>query len=359
MLQKSAVRILLLIITLFSIGVVLLQRWPLNDHYVFSFLYLLIPFFWLYNILLILIFLKKRDRFILIPLAFIVVSIPQIKETFALNLSQANSENAFKIVSYNAGAFNYKRFHSIMDTVSSKKSIKWLAKNIQSDILCVQEFYNDDAIDAEQALEQIEDNPNYEYFYTNPIKIGKHNGYFGLITFSKFPIVNAGPLIFGDEGLNRGVYTDLKIADDTIRVINVHLKSMSIRIDSSTSITSPTTILANATAIKDKLKIGFENRSKEIDSILHFVSHSPYKVILCGDFNETPYSYVYRKLKSKLNNAFEEAGFGFGFTYNKFPYFIRIDNHFHDPKIKALHFSVHDNNRNSDHMPIEAHYTIH
>ncbi len=359
MFSSRVSKILLSVLAILSISIVVIQQNPPGSHYIFSFLYLTIPFTWLFNLIAILIYYRQRSRLILIPLLFIVISLPQLKETFAINLKSDFSEDSvLKVVSYNVGAFNYLRFYSIMDTLASKESIDWLASNIDADIICLQEFYNDDGNIAEQSLERLEDN-DIHYFYTNPIKIGKHNGYFGLITFSRYPIVDAGPLIFGDTGLNRGVYTDVRINDDTLRIINIHLKSMTIRIDSSATLKDPTSILANALKIKDKLKMGFNNRNREIEIIADFIDESPYKVIICGDFNETPYSYVYRHLKKRLRNAFEDAGNGFGFTYNRFPYFIRIDNHFYDPALKAVYFTVHDNNNHSDHLPVEAHYTFH
>ncbi len=356
MFSGKVFKVLLSILSVLSIIIVVIQQNPPDSHYIFSFLYLAIPFTWLFNIVALIIYRRLRSRLILVPVLFMVVSLPQLQETFAINLKPGTPQDSvLKVVSYNVGAFNYLRFYSIMDTVASKESIDWLASNINADIICLQEFYNDDGNMAEQALERLDSN-DIEYFYTNPIKIGNHNGYFGLITFSRYPIIDAGPLIFGDTGLNRGVYTDIKINDDTLRVINIHLKSMTIRIDSGATLKDPTSILANALKIKNKLKMGFDNRNREIEIIADFIDNSPYKVIICGDFNETPYSYVYRHLRKRLRNAFEDAGNGFGFTYNRFPYFIRIDNHFYDPSLEAVYFTVHDNNKHSDHLPVEAHY---
>lgn len=358
MFSKKIFKILLGVLSILSIAVLLIQQNPPSNHYILSFLYLSIPFTWVFNSIAIVVYGSMRSRLVLIPILFMVISLPQARETFAINLNKLSpQDSALKVVSYNVGAFNYLRFHSIMDTVASKESIDWLANNIQADIICLQEFYNDDAGSAEQSLEKL-DSTGVDYFYTNPIKIGNHNGYFGLITFSRYPIINGGALIFGDTGLNRGVFTDIKVNDDTLRVINIHMKSMTIRIDSSTSLSEPTTILANALKIKDKLKMGFDNRNQEIEVIADFIDNSPYKVILCGDFNETPYSYVYRHLRNRLHNAFEEAGNGFGFTYNRFPYFIRIDNQFYDKKLKAVYFTVHDNENHSDHLPVEVHYKL-
>ena len=62
------------------------------------------------------------------------------------------------------------------------------------------------------------------------------------------------------------------------------------------------------------------------------IERSPYPVILCGDFNEVPYGYAYGRVRKQLRNAFENSGTGFGFTYNKAPRYIRIDNQFYSNK---------------------------
>jgi len=48
-------------------------------------------------------------------------------------------------------------------------------------------------------------------------------------------------------------------------------------------------------------------------------------VVVMGDFNDTPQSYAYRKIKRSLHDAFRRAGNGFGNTYaGELPSF-RID----------------------------------
>ncbi|WP_392347230.1 hypothetical protein [uncultured Polaribacter sp.] len=48
------------------------------------------------------------------------------------------------------------------------------------------------------------------------------------------------------------------------------------------------------------------------------------KKIVCGDFNNTSYSWMYTKISTNKKDAFIEAGKGFGQTYNYwFP--MRID----------------------------------
>ena len=66
--------------------------------------------------------------------------------------------------------------------------------------------------------------------------------------------------------------------------------------------------------ISDKLNRAFSLRSKQAEAIAQHIENSPYPVIVCGDFNDTPVSYTYRMMKTGLKDAFRQSGFGFGGT---------------------------------------------
>jgi endonuclease/exonuclease/phosphatase family metal-dependent hydrolase len=77
-------------------------------------------------------------------------------------------------------------------------------------------------------------------------------------------------------------------------------------------------------------------------------------MIICGDMNNSAFSYVYSSIKGNLNDTFEEAGNGFGQTYNFKYYPARIDYIFSDKKMKVKSFKNFPNFNNSDHYPIIA-----
>jgi len=99
--------------------------------------------------------------------------------------------------------------------------------------------------------------------------------------------------------------------------------------------------------------------NKQSNKLMTFIMNSPYKIMVCGDFNEVPYSYVYNQISSILNNAFEIAGKGFGFSYNgNILSFLRIDNQFFDSRIKILNFETVYSCKASKHFPILGDYLI-
>ena len=83
------------------------------------------------------------------------------------------------------------------------------------------------------------------------------------------------------------------------------------------------------------------------------IQKSPYPVIVCGDFNDTPVSYAYRQVRGNLKDAFVESGWGISNTYNGVLPSIRIDYILFDQKIKAVNYNR-DKVIFSDHFPVHC-----
>ena len=107
-----------------------------------------------------------------------------------------------------------------------------------------------------------------------------------------------------------------------------------------------------------RLSRTFKAQQSQAELVANHVVKSPHKVLLCGDFNNTVYSYVYRILKGDLLDAFDASGNGFGRTFN-FRYFpVRIDFILADERFNVesfQNFSV----PYSDHFPILSEFSLH
>jgi endonuclease/exonuclease/phosphatase family metal-dependent hydrolase len=78
-------------------------------------------------------------------------------------------------------------------------------------------------------------------------------------------------------------------------------------------------------SIGSRLKSAFVMRADQATMIANYIRESPHPVIAMGDFNDTPNSFAYRKIKKGLEDSFRMAGKGFGNTYaGELPSF-RID----------------------------------
>jgi exonuclease III len=183
----------------------------------------------------------------------------------------------------------------------------------------------------------------------------------GLVIFSVYPIINRDGKTFGRSNSNGYLMADIACKKDTIRVINIQLQSMGIRVNKVVNGVKGEDFeeaKKEGKGIISSLKRGFEQHSEEIEQIERLINDSPYPVILCGDFNETPYGNAYGSIRDRLKNAFEEAGNGFGFTLNRSPRIVRIDNQFCSESIKVLDFKTLSDVKLSDHYPILGRYEI-
>lgn len=307
---------------------------------------LLIPLFLLLNLLLCVLFLFGRTKLIIYPILALIVGWKFYAVTFQWNERYKQSESdGITLLSFNTMYFNLNWDNSTGEKVIN--SIEWARSNT-ADIKCFQEFQQDYTTASRNTLKIISQEGKYHYSFHSFGKSRKKAQ--GLAIFSRFPIVNEG-VAFDNRNHNGAIFVDLKINKDTIRVYNTHLESMSIAAD---KLSDPTGIKKNYRQTIKKLKSGIVMRAEQVKLLKEHIENSPYPVILAGDFNDIPYSFTYFSLRSILKNAFEEAGRGFGFTYNKVLFFLRIDHIFHDEVFEVFNFKTHREVDYSDHYPIST-----
>jgi len=284
---------------------------------------------------------------------------PFLRITFQWNNVSQTKVETFSVMTYNIASFHPNRYSSKLgDQQNSQFIFDWFRTVETPEIFCVQEFFHGYENDAELTLDSLRNIGNYGYYYLNPYFRDVYNGFFGVVTFSKFKAIKSGELIYGKSVMNKGVYHDFKIGSDTVRIVNVHLSSMSIRIEQKNDNSTVKQYYNSAKLAVEKLKKGYDDHFEETRVILEFVLNSPYPVILCGDFNSLPYAYPYQIFSKYFNDAFVSKGKGMGITYHYHPFYARIDQIFYDKKLKIHEFKVHKENPWSDHYPISARFEI-
>ena len=181
----------------------------------------------------------------------------------------------------------------------------------------------------------------------------------GVICFSKYRIIDSDS-IGGLCGTGKGIRADLKIGEDTVRLYNVHLQTTSIKsadrdyINNRQFLKSGDTIRVSKFAdMAQRLLKNSTMRAHQVDALRHEIVHSPYPVIICGDFNDVPLSYTYRTIASGLNDTFSEQGNGYAHTFREFFKLLRIDYILISKQFRTLSYEVLPFEL-SDHLPVEA-----
>ncbi len=178
----------------------------------------------------------------------------------------------------------------------------------------------------------------------------------GTAILSQYPVLRGGPLPFEEED-NTSMWADLQVGARVVRVYNVHLQSNRVtydtqRIVKEAPIDSKDTWKGVGRVLR---KVGGATavRAHQAEILRDLIAASPYPVILCGDFNDTPTSYVYGQLSKGLKDSFRDRGFGVGTTFAGAIPFLRIDYILCDPVFKVYRCRVPRNDL-SDHYPVIA-----
>lgn len=302
-------------------------------------------------------YLFSRSWKFLLSLVILVISYPLLQRTFKFSQNVAShSEKAFSVVSYNVMYLNHAAYFSGKDRNTSINLAK-SADTLSADIKCFQELYTNGKDKNFNMLKRLKKNNRHAAFMQEKIFDNNYSGAVGLAIFSKHPIIDTEEVLWlpNNNGILRA---DILVGLDTLRIFNVQLKSMGIRVKKVME-ASESERAEETKNVLLLLKNGFEDRSIQVNKIEELISKSPYPVILCGDFNELPYGYAYGRIRKQLSNSFESAGKGFGFTYNRILSFLRIDNQFYsDQTLKINTFSTYKNIPWSDHFPIKGEYEI-
>ncbi len=323
-----------------------------------AFFGLAFPVLFILNLVMIVFWLVQFKSAITFGIITLFISLPTSLKYFQISFDSKFTSKPLKITSYNTMLFdlyNWKKNKQSRNLIFADLS------ELESDILCFQEFYTSEAKGDFNNIDTLKSLLKAPFYHTEfTITLRKYD-HWGLATFSKFPIINKGKLLFNTNSNNLCIFSDIIVNNDTIRVYNIHLQSISFSkkdnkfLNDVVSEKDAKDEFENSKNILRRLKFGFIKRTTQVDMIVAHMKTCRYKIILCGDFNDTGASYTYNQLTKKLNDAFIEKGTGFGRTYaGKWPQF-RIDYILHDKKIKCLKYSRSDETH-TDHYPITAYF---
>lgn len=173
--------------------------------------------------------------------------------------------------------------------------------------------------------------------------------------FTRYRILESG--LVGTLPRQNGMWADILVKKDTIRVVNLHLRSTAIRSEDTKFLERHEYLLDTArnsklSSIVSRLTENNIARAEQAQMVAEFLKDTKHKVILAGDFNDVPISYVYNTVRGDLDDAFVEAGSGYAYTYDTAYHILRIDNIFVSPSIEIESYEVDTDADFSDHFPL-------
>lgn len=260
----------------------------------------------------------------------------QPKETFSHTL---------KVMTYNTHAM------MIGNKLAAKKEMLQYINNQGADVVCLQEVlvYKNPARLTLPALREAMS--NYPYTYYDFKRYNSHRQ-FGNVVFSRYPLTNKNTIRYESQS-NISSQCNILVGDDTIRLIVNHLESYGLVKEDLQFDTLSMAEIKNSSLVQ-KLQHAGKLRHQQAREVKRSIRQSPHPVVVVGDFNAIPLSYVYWKVKFGLRDCFLESSFGkLGNTIKKGPLGIRIDYILCSRELSPIKCEV-DRVRYSDHFPVCA-----
>jgi len=287
------------------------------------------PFLLVTNIAFFFSWLAFKPKNAVLSGLFLLLGFGAIRKTIGFNF-ETPQENGISVMTYNIGKtrldFHYKK--------TKDKSIERFRRFVERespDIICIQERL-----------------PRHLKYYKKIFTGYKlyPNTDIGTAIYSKFPIVDAGNLAFDTKSHN-ATWADVKVKGKIFRVYSIHLSSN--RVPNLTD--NVKEIWDESRHIMDKYNEHAIIRKKQLDRIIGHAKACPHPVVINGDFNDVPQSFVYNTIANQYKDAFLTGGKGLMQTFRSRFLGLRIDYTFVSDDVDILDHKVIDTNI-SDHLPV-------
>ena len=284
---------------------------------------------------------RRKWIYALIPVITVACCIPYMGTLIQLGSvdKNAKAKKELQIATYNVAMFGRETSGFLAQDILAQM------RRHKVDVLCLQE-YNEISGDKKNSESYKE--------YLPYMAIGRND----MVIFSRYPIKGNKTILFDDTN-NSAMWADIDVKGQMIRVFNVHLQTTGINTTlhraSKLQAANPygdysKTNSRVLNAIFGNYMLGVMFRAGQAITVANEKRSSELPCILCGDFNDVPYSYVYNTMLGDMVDGFKECGSGWMYTFRGRKA-VRIDYIFHDPFFKGLSYYKEDLTT-SDHLPV-------
>lgn len=310
---------------------------------------------WMLLSLLWLLMLEWR-RLLVVVLVWLI-ALPQLLIFFPISRSAkllGTEGETLRVLSYNVSAFGFKP-HS----KTQPNPVLQYIRSSDADIVCLQEAMLNQNPWAGVVVKTLRAYLSEDYPYIECIRVSR--GGSTLAILSKYPLREVKEIPM-PSWANGAIQAKVQLRGKELLLVNVHLESFHLRaVDGANyiSLAKQGEALELQDALRAKLSPTFRYHNVQA-VILHRLirDYGSGRVLVCGDFNDTPLSYTRRKVGEGLQDAFVERGNGFGFTFRNRPFIVRIDHILHGSAFRTLSCEIDKTADESDHYPIAATFAL-
>ena len=283
-----------------------------------AFLGLFFPILLILQLIITLVWMLVREwRWLLSVLAVWLIALPQLLIYFPINradkLLAAEESTTIRVLSYNVCAFGFKP-HS----ATQPNAVLQYIKSSGADLVCLQEAMLNQNPFAGVVTKTLQSYLNKDYPFIRVIRVNR--GGSTLAILSKHPIMRIEEIPLS-SWVNGAIAAKVLIGGKETLLINAHLESFHLkRVDGEQylHLAKQGEAVRLQDALRAKLSPTIKAHNVQANVLSEYIraNSSEGRVIVCGDFNDTPLSYVHRKVSEGMEDAFVERGNGFGFTFH-------------------------------------------
>lgn len=303
-------------------------------------------------------------KMVILEIIFLLICFYPIHAFSPFNLTSkrvSENDSTIKVLTYNVMNFDT---HNYDPETGNDKALKYILEQ-DADIVMLQEGSSNVKMDKIKPLKELLPELNEKYPYRDKSKRD-------LIILSKRPykIVNER---ITENAPNKSVAYRIKMDGFELYVINVHLESLKFNdkdrdfyrgitdITKSPQNLNETTLRDFKNTLLNKTAQAFRLRSAQAEDIRKYINTlGDANVILCGDFNDTPFSYAQRTIMgTDMTDVYKECAFGPTITFHANRFYFRIDHMLYKGRnLEAVDIERGDI-KYSDHYPLVATFKIH
>lgn len=248
--------------------------------------------------------------------------------------------NMVTLLSYNLHNFGGNGFESAPKDSCALAFLDLLREH-QPQILCLQEYAAVPGLNITDSLELL----GYNHYYGAH---GSNTAPAGTVVFSKLPITFVKKIDL------QKVLVEILNGDRPFRLLCVHMDSYAFDLNDRNDIEHLGHLKMDSTSRRTMSKAKetvIRHETEWNEQLRPLVSECNLPLILAGDMNDIPSSWLYSQISKYLDDTYRDKGVGFCTTYNgSFPRF-RIDMVFHSKEFSTLSYRRIKTDI-SDHYPV-------
>lgn len=269
----------------------------------------------------------------------------------------ASEGDTLRILTFNTRVMGDKPLRD----ASTKLPVLEFVRQSGADVVCLQEYafsFSKQGHTEQQLRKYMSD--LYPYYRFSPSAGRKA---LGIAIFSRFPIKSSSVMPTPHRNSTFAVQAILDVHGRDVSIVTMHLCSNHILPEDRKLYNRMLThfdsdsLQVLGEGISSYMGNAFQNRALQVAEIREGIADEEQRdvpLIICGDMNDTPVSFAYRKLKGDLSDAWCNAGFGPGFTFFEHNLLVRIDHIFYSRHFSVEDVTIHHEIKDSDHYPVSA-----